>query len=144
MTLDIRQILAIALLGVVFLLPTEGGSGGGGVKPSITVSLPTSGIPAGRRQYFGDIYDSMALVIERDGKRADPGIDSTDDFTKFQAAALQLAVDREQVGVYPGLGEAIDRAFLDNLGDESQNVDAAVRAKLAEVCRAIAWGFKNG
>lgn len=146
---DIRTLLGIGLIVGGFMLP----SGGGGIlptpepvlpKPSVSVDLPLEGIPAGRRAYFSDVYSSMALVLERDGKRAAPGVKTIIDFTALHASALQLSVDRDQVGVYPGLGEAIDAAFRENVGDENVPVDDGVRAKLAEVCRALAWEFRNG
>lgn len=146
MNIDARTLLALGLIAAGFLLP------GGQTQPvtppanppAISVDLPVAEIPAARREYLGDIYAAMADVIERDGKRADSGIDTIMDFTAFHAGALQLAVDREQVGVYPGLGEAIDAAFKANLGDENRPVDAAVRAKLQEVCEGVAWEFKHG
>lgn len=144
MTLTPRHIAGIALILVAFYgvpaIPTPSPS----PPPSIKVTLPLRSVPAGRRGYLADFYDAMATVIERDGKREDPGIGDTFDFTALHAGALQLAIDRDQVGSYPGLGDAVDQAFRENIGDDVQAVDASVREKLSEVCRAIAEAFRNG
>lgn len=140
--MDIRQIVAIVVIAAGIMLPRMGTPVT--PPPSIPIDLPLSGIPAERREYFGDLYDAMAAVIERDGKRPTSGVKSILDFSALHAGALQLAVDRDQVGVYPGLGEAIDAAFASNVGDDNVQVDAAARSRLAEVCRAIAWEFRNG
>lgn len=144
---DLRTLVGIGLIVGGFMLP----SGGLVVpvvpappKPTLSVELPLDGIPAERRAYFADIYDAMALVVERDGERSAPGVKTILDFTALHGGALQLSVDRDQVGVYPGLGEAIDKAFAGHVGDDNVPVSGDVRAKLAEVCRALAWEFRHG
>lgn len=142
--MDVRQIVAIFVIAAGIMLPRLNIDVTPSPQPAVSVDLPLSGIPADRRGYFADIYDAMAEVVERDGKRPTAGVKSIVDFSALHAGALQLAVDRDQVGVYPGLGEAIDAAFAENVGDDNVPVDASVRAKLAEVCRALAWEFRNG
>lgn len=96
------------------------------------------------RLYLAKLYDAMAFVIRRDGDRSDPIIKSNDEFVSFHAASLRLAIDKESVGKYPGLGEAIDQAFVSAIGTDSVPLDADTRRKLIDACAALSWTFTVG
>lgn len=102
--------------------------------------LPT--MLAKDRQYLASLYDAMAFVLIRDGKREDPIISTTDRFVVFHAGTLRLAVDRAAVGKYPGLGEAIDQAFVSAVGADQKALSEADRSRLVAACNALAWSLK--
>lgn len=96
------------------------------------------------RLYMASFYDAMKFVILNDGERSAPIISDTDKFALLHASSLNLAIKRQNVGKYKGLGEAIDQVFLSALGAEQRPLDAAGREKLVEACAALAWAFSVG
>jgi hypothetical protein len=81
----------------------------------------------------------MAVVLERAAEKSVRVTETTDLFEGWHAAATDLAVDMDEVGKYPGLGEAIDAVFLKAVGDESRKMTDLDKKKLARAARAIAW-----
>jgi hypothetical protein len=95
------------------------------------------------REYLSNLYDAMAFVIIRDGKREnDAIISTTSKFVTFHAGTLQLAIDKANVGRYPGLGEAIDEVFVLAVGADVRALSEADRTKLVAACNVLAWTFK--
>jgi len=100
-----------------------------------------SGMLPADRQYLANFYDAMQFIVSRDAKR-DPGIMATNaDFATFHAGSLKSAIDREDVGKYPGLGTAIDEVFVNALGADIKPLDAAGYERLEQACGALAWTF---
>lgn len=93
------------------------------------------------RNYLANLYDAMAFVVERDGKQTMPVITDTGKFEAFHAGSLRLAIDRDDVGKYDGLGEAIDQTILNVVGADPKTADAETRKKLVDACRILAWTF---
>lgn len=93
------------------------------------------------RLYCANFYQALRFVVERDGKRSDPIITDTTKFEAFHAGSLKAAIDREDVGKYDGLGEAIDEVFVNAAGADVQKVNAQVRGKLLAACGVVAWTF---
>lgn len=95
------------------------------------------------RMYLANLYDAMSFVLLRDGRRADgkPILSSTDKFRTFHIGTLQLAIDKDKVGQYPGLDDAIDEVFVLANGPEIKPIDEAGRAKLIAACQVLAWTF---
>lgn len=107
------------------------------VRPIAATMLPKD------RQYLSSLYDAMAFVLLRDGKRGpDAIISTTEKFVAFHASTLRLAIDRESVGKYPGLAAAIDQVFVAAVGAEVRAIGEADTAKLIGACNALAWTFK--
>lgn len=147
MTFNMRQLAGVLLIAVAFLdmqipsvvpappkpdLP----------RPSITVVVPE--VQDERKSVLADFYLALAEIVVEDGARDEPQIGDTAAFAQFHASALGFAIKRKDIGTVPGLAEAIDKGFMDNLGEEVQALDSDVRARLAEVCKAIAWSILNG
>jgi len=100
--------------------------------------LPTM-VPADR-QYLANFYDAMAFVLIRDSKRSDPIIKTTEDFAVFHGGSLQAAIDKESVGKYPGLAEAIDQAYGTAVGtDDVVVIDADTRTRLTAASGVLSW-----
>lgn len=93
------------------------------------------------RKYLAAFYDAMAFVIIRDGERELPIIGSTEQFANFHAGSLRLAIDKDKVGKYPGLAEAIDETFVNANGPEVKKIDADTRARLVSACGVLAYSF---
>ena len=143
MTFNMRQLLGVLLIAAAFLdlqVPVVTPS----VdipKPSISVVIPE--VQDERKDVLADFYLALGEIVVEDGARSDPQLGDTAAFAQFHTSALGFAIKRKDIGTIPGLGEAIDKAFFDNLGEEVQPLDPSVRAKLAEICTAIAWSIKN-
>jgi hypothetical protein len=96
------------------------------------------------REYLSNFYDALSFVLIRDSKRASPIVKTTGDFVIFHAGSLQLAIDKEAVGKYPGLGEAIDQTFVNALGADPRLLSADDRTKLTAACSVLAYALKVG
>lgn len=93
------------------------------------------------RQYLSSFYDAMAFVLLRDGDRDKPIVSDTEQFAAFHAGSLQLAIEKANVGKYPGLDRAIDSVFFAAAGAESMPIDKDRRAKLIAACGVLSWAF---
>jgi len=93
------------------------------------------------RQYLAHFYDAMAFVLMRDADRGTPIVSTTTKFETFHGGSLRLAVDKKDVGKYPGLGEAIDQVFIAANGPDEVAVSDEVRAKLVAACGVLSWTF---
>lgn len=93
------------------------------------------------RKYLATFYDAMAFVLIRDGEREMPIVGSTEQFANFHAGSLRLAIDKDNVGKYPGLAEAIDETFVNANGPEVKKIDADTRARLVSACGVLAYSF---
>ncbi len=93
------------------------------------------------RQYLANFYDAMVFIIMRDAGRDSPILNSTDSFAAFHAGSLQLAIDKANVGKYPGLAEAIDETFVNAVGADVKPLDKDTRTRLAAACSVLSWSF---
>jgi hypothetical protein len=105
------------------------------LRPIVKTMLPKD------RIYLENLYDSMAFVVMRDETNAFPVLTDTGKFVNFHAGTLGLAIDRANVGKYPGLGEAIDAVFFKAAGPELKPLDKDVRTKLVAACGVLSWTF---
>lgn len=96
------------------------------------------------REYLASFYDAMSFVLIRDAGREKPVVKTTGDFVAFHAGSLQLAIDRANVGKYPGLGEAIDLSIVNALGGDVRALSDEDRVRLTAVCSTLAYAFKVG
>jgi hypothetical protein len=99
----------------------------------------------GDREYLAAFYDATKFVLTQDGERSTPIIGDTDKFTVFHAGSLQLAIQKKNVGKYPGLDKAIDAVFLAAAGADVKAIDKATGEKLIAACNVLAHAFRiNG
>jgi len=94
------------------------------------------------REYLSAFYDATKFVLTQDGERSTPIIGDTDKFTVFHAGSLQLAIQKKNVGKYPGLDKAIDAVFLNAAGADVKSLDKDTREKLIAACNVLAYAFK--
>ena len=145
--MTLRSILALGLVAAGFLLPMGGSPVVVPVVPVVvSVDLPVDPIPAVDREQLAGFYEEMARAVENDGaKSGEPLIKDTADFRERHVAALRFARSAEKVGIYPGLGAAIDAVFAERLGGlDVAPVTSEVRAAIVKACRDIAEGFRHG
>lgn len=148
MTLNIRQIVGLLLMASAFFdigVPWDVVPPRPPVvvpEPKISVTLPE--IPRERRAAYAEFYASLAEIVADDAWKPKPQLVDTTSFMALHASALGFAIKHEHVGTVPGLGEAIDQAFFDNLGEEVKPIDSTTRDQIVEVCNAIAWRMLNG
>lgn len=96
------------------------------------------------REYLASFYDALSFVLIRDAGRDEPIVRTTSDFVAFHAGSLQLAIDKANVGKYPGLGEAIDLSIINAIGADQRALSAEDRTKLTAACSTLAYAFKVG
>jgi hypothetical protein len=108
------------------------------LRPILPKMLPKD------RQYLAAFYDAMAFVLIRDQKRVPPIIGTTEQFVNFHGGSLRLAIDKANVGKYPGLAEAIDETFINACGAESQKIDEKVGSRLVAACGVLSWSLGIG
>jgi len=108
------------------------------LRPILPKMLPAD------RQYLANFYDALAFVVLRDGDRELPIIGSTEQFANFHGGRLRLAIDKANVGKYPGLAEAIDEVYVRACGADVQKLEPAVRGRLVSACGVLSWTFSIG
>lgn len=102
------------------------------------------GMLAKDREYLASFYDAMTFILIRDGGRPKPIVDTTDKFVVFHAGSLQMAIDKANVGKYPGLGEAIDQTIVNAIGADVRPLSPEDRTKLTAACSVLAYVLKVG
>lgn len=109
------------------------------LKPILPKMLPAD------RAYLSAFYEAVQFVLRQDGERSTPIIGDTDKFTVFHAGSLQLAIQKKNVGKYPGLDKAIDSVFFNAAGADVAALDKATREKLIAASGVLAYVFRvNG
>ena len=89
---------------------------------------------------LGDFFSELADVV-----KTDPGfIKTTGVFRDFnvRAGGLNFA-GLEIKNKYPSLGQEIDGAIMDTLGDQDVSLTDEKRKELVDCLNAIAWGVNN-
>jgi hypothetical protein len=94
------------------------------------------------REYLSAFYDALGFVIYQDGSRSSPAVTSSDQFVQLHAGSLNLAIEKKNVGKYPGLDRAIDQVFLAACGAESVSLTKESRMTLVSACNTLAWAFR--
>jgi hypothetical protein len=97
---------------------------------------------AADREYLSAFYDALGFVVFQDGSRSSPAITSSDQFVQLHAGSLNLAIEKRNVGKYPGLDRAIDQVFLAACGAESVSLTKESRMTLVSACNTLAWAFR--
>lgn len=97
------------------------------------------------RIYLAGFYSAIGYVMARD-EDLDPQIVTTNEkFSHLHAGSLRFAIDRKEVGKYPGLGAAIDEVFAEAAGEDVAPMTDDMRERIIDACDALAWKFEiNG
>lgn len=89
------------------------------------------------------VYSAMAAVLKRDKEKA--LAKNTEQFALWQANTLDVAIDEDARGRYPGLDAAIDAVFARQLGIKIDadgidvvGIDPTARTKIIEAAEMIA------
>lgn len=109
-----------------------------GVRPIAAKMLPSD------RIYLANMYDAMKFILLRDFDREKPIVATTDDFIAFHSASLRLSIDKQSVGKYPGLAEAIDQTFIAALGADQKRLDKDHEQRLVAACSALSYILEIG
>lgn len=122
-------------------------------------AVPANAMLPADRIFVGNFYESLGYVLGNEAEKEAQVLDTTVKFRRGHSLALDLAIEKAKVGKYPGLGEAIDRAFAlavvdfpaADIGDEAavakaiadgltpRPVTKALRARLIDCCAALRW-----
>lgn len=107
-----------------------------------TAGISAAGMTPKDRMYVADFYAAVGYIIKQDGARKSPVIGTGQQFSVFHAGSLQLAIDKGDVGRYPGLGASIDRAFFAAAeDDDDKSMTPELRDRFVRCCNALAWRF---
>jgi len=94
------------------------------------------------RALWAQLWSKAAIVVAGDAVSTEVVFTDTKSLRAFTVLALDLGWRRlgaNQPGKYAGLREATEAAFAQVLGPNEVPVTKELRARYAELCRAIAW-----
>lgn len=94
------------------------------------------------RALWAQLWSKAAIVVAGDAVSTEVVFTDTRSLRAFTVLALDLGWRRlgaNQPGKYAGLREATESAFAQVLGPNEVPVTKELRARYAELCRAIAW-----
>ncbi len=123
---------------------------------SITVETPTADLqqtvapiaeamksaPMGDRLLWAAIWSKSAVVVAGDAVTTEVAFTDTRSLRLFTVLALDLGwrrIGQNQPGKYADLRTATEAAFAGVVGTEIVPVTPELRARYADLCRAIAW-----
>lgn len=124
--------------------------------PSVTVPAPSKPLqdsvgpiavalgklPPADRALWAATWAKAALVVEAEGATSVPVLTDTPALRTLTITTLDIAwrrIGRHAPGALPGLKEAVEASMRAALGLDAVPATPDVRARYAEVCRAIAW-----
>lgn len=102
--------------------------------------------PMGDRMLWAELWNKAAVVAAGDAISTEVVFTDTRAMRAFTVLALDIGWRRiggNKPGQYAGLREATEAAFAEVLGPAEVPVTKELRAKYAELCRAIAWAGVN-
>jgi len=100
------------------------------------------GLPADKRQLWAATWAKAALVVEAEGTTTVAVFTDTPSLRLFTTIALDVAWRRlgeQSPGSVDGLRAAVESAMRSAIGLDAVPVTGEMRARYAEVARAIAW-----
>lgn len=102
--------------------------------------------PMGDRMLWADVWNKAAVVVAGDAVSTEVVFTDTKSLRAFTVLAIEIGWRRiggNAPGSLPGLREGVEVAFAQVLGTAEVPVTKDVRARYAELCRAIAWAGVN-
>jgi len=106
------------------------------------VAAALSSAPAGDRMLWAELFEKMATVVAGDATTTEPVFSDTRALRAFTVLALEIGWRRlgdHEPGYYPGLRAAVETALGSAVTLDVAPVNAAMRTRYVEACRAIAW-----
>lgn len=103
--------------------------------------------PMGDRMLWAQLWSKAAVVVAGDAVSTEVVFTDTRSLRAFTVLALDLGWRRiggNVPGEYKGLREATEAAFAQVLGTAEVPVTKDLRARYAELAKAIAWAGVNG
>ena len=156
---QVKKIAPWAIAGVLLLAVMNKGQQPAAVAPvPVPVAPVVPGVPSAEMQglvaqivplraknpqaatVMAQFYRAAADVVRRDDSR----IKTTGQFRASRIDANNLYIAKTPTVGTLGLGPPSDKAIADAIGLEDVGLDAAKRARLAEVLDAIAWALNGG
>ena len=110
------------------------------------VAAAMKSVPMSDRMLWAEIWNKAAVVALGDGVSTEVVFTDTRSLRLFTVISVEIGWRRiggNAPGVYPGLREAVEGAFAQVLGTSEVPVTKDLRARYAELCRAIAWAGVN-
>ena len=98
--------------------------------------------PMSDRMLWAQLWNKAAVVVDGDAVMTEVVFTDTRSLRAFVVLALDIGWRRiggNQAGKYSGLREATELAFSGVIGKDAVPVTPELRAKFAEICRALAW-----
>lgn len=106
------------------------------------VAQALASVPADKRALWAATWSKAAVVVEAEGTTTVAVFTDTPSLRLFTQVALDVAWRRiggNAPGTLPGLKEGVEAAMRSALGLDAVPVTADMRARYAEVAKAIAW-----
>lgn len=106
------------------------------------VAQALASVPADKRALWAATWSKAAVVVEAEGTTTVAVFTDTPSLRLFTQVALDVAWRRiggNAPGALPGLKEGVEAAMRSALGLDAVPVTADMRARYAEVAKAIAW-----
>ena len=106
------------------------------------VATALANAPAGDRMLWAELFEKMATVVAGDATSTEPVFSDTRALRAFTVLSLEIGWRRlgdHEPGYYPGLRAAVETALGSAVTLDVAPVDAAMRTRYVEACRAIAW-----
>lgn len=110
------------------------------------ISVAMAAAPAEDRVLWARLWTMAASVVAGDVPGEEQVAPDTKSLRLLNVLTLDIGwkrIGQHRPGQYVGLRAAVERAIADSLGLEQKPIDAAMRAKVVEVYRAIAWAGMN-
>jgi hypothetical protein len=111
------------------------------------VRVALAGLPADKRAVWASIWSKAALVVQAEGATSVAVLTDTPSLRVLTQTALDLGWRRiagQAPGSVAGLREAVETALRSAVGLDSVPVTPDVRARYADIARAIAWAATGG
>lgn len=114
--------------------------------PSMTdrrrvAGVSVAGLSPHDRIYLSNFYDCLAFVVAKDAKKKPPDLQKVDDFLTLHNCSMTVAVDRNDLGLYPALVTQVWTAIALAIGGDVIEYKSADRKKLVTILGALAWRF---
>jgi len=132
-------IPALSIPSVAVTVETPSADMQAKVAPILTILKTANGVD---RAIWASVWDKAASTVAGDASAPEIAFTDTRSLRGFTVLALDIAWRRlggNMAGKYPGLREATEKALSDVVGLDVMPVTADLRARYAEVARAIAW-----